>query len=266
MRISVLNRPLFNSFLGVMDIKQGAMLIVLFGLLNKVAGVYGLLGSLSAGGTIGQISYYIYSAASLAAFVLGLKAVSDEQTTKLFTFCHFYAVDHLLNTFYTLVFAIDWWCYVPHDGKHVANSDAQRDMVALAKSRGEIGGEEISVEERTRIAMQMWKKEKVFAIFVLVGCWVVKVYFILLLYSFVSHLRQNTYRALPLTTATPSPSTPPTSARRSTKNASSSSKEKETETEGEEHFNWDSDEETRAEGGAEGAGSGGRVIRGENIV
>ena len=48
-------------------------------------------------------------------------------------------------------------------------------MVALAKSRGEIGGEEISVEERTRIAMQMWKKEKVFAIFVLLACWIVKV-------------------------------------------------------------------------------------------
>lgn len=46
-------------------------------LLNKVAGVYGLLGSLSAGGTVGQISYYIYSAASLAAFAFGLKAVSD---------------------------------------------------------------------------------------------------------------------------------------------------------------------------------------------
>jgi len=180
-------------------------------------------------------------------------------------------------------------------------------MVALAKSRGEIGGEEISVEERTRIAMQMWKKEKVFAIFVLVACWVVKVsskrqagrkeeevlssftfvsltsslfsshtsqvYFILLLYSFVSHLRQNSYRALPLTTASPNTpsasSAPKTNSRRGGSNKIASGSNNKEETEGEEQFNWDSDEEgeSRAGNGAGGAngGAGGRP-RGDNIV
>ena len=43
--------------------------------LNKVAGVYGLLSAFT-GGTIGQLSFYIYSTASLAVLVWGMRAVS----------------------------------------------------------------------------------------------------------------------------------------------------------------------------------------------
>lgn len=46
-------------------------------LFNKIAGVYGLFGACFAGGTIGQLSFYIYSTASLAGFVWGLKAVVE---------------------------------------------------------------------------------------------------------------------------------------------------------------------------------------------
>jgi hypothetical protein len=163
MRINILNRPLFDSFFGVIDLKQGqssspppsarvrailstsspspalspshllsatantgvadssidtvcvslgVMLVIFFGvrprsslrqdptrppclpmtltqtphlsnhhatpqLFNKIAGVYGLFGACFAGGTIGQLSFYIYSTASLAGFVWGLKAVVE---------------------------------------------------------------------------------------------------------------------------------------------------------------------------------------------
>lgn len=46
-------------------------------LFNKVAGVYGLFGACFAGGTVGQLSFYLYSTASLAGFVWGLKAVVE---------------------------------------------------------------------------------------------------------------------------------------------------------------------------------------------
>lgn len=73
-----------------------------------------------------------------------------------------------------------------------------------------------------------------------------QVYFILLLYSFASHLRLNTYRALPLTTATPNTPTFPSSSanggfRRGTKVATGSGEGDE------EQFAWDSDDETSGE-------------------
>lgn len=46
-------------------------------LFNKVAGLYGLFGACFAGATIGQLSFYLYSTASLAGFVWGLKAVVE---------------------------------------------------------------------------------------------------------------------------------------------------------------------------------------------
>ena len=49
---------------------------VLLKLLNKVAGIYGLIAVLTgAGGTFAQISLYIYSALALAGLVWGLRVV-----------------------------------------------------------------------------------------------------------------------------------------------------------------------------------------------
>lgn len=99
----------------------------------------------------------------------------QEQTAKLLTFAHFFVLDHLLSTLYTVLFAVVWWVYTPHDGARVSNSAAQAAMVALAKSRNEIGGDDLTVEERTRIALGMWEGEKLFAVLVLLACWVLKV-------------------------------------------------------------------------------------------
>jgi hypothetical protein len=223
MRVNILHRPLFDSFVGIMDIKQGKMrasvplpltlssLLTLcpplplsrcharhpfrrmqtlnllncvfsnltslssLQLLNKVAGVYGLLGFLTAGGSLSQLSYYLYSTLSLAAFIFGLRAISDEQTVKVQQFAHFFVADHLLGTLYTLLFAVNWWVYVKHDGERLVNGEAQKAMIELAISRGEVGGQELSVEERAKIALVLWGKEKAFAVVVLVACWVLKV-------------------------------------------------------------------------------------------
>jgi hypothetical protein len=147
---------------------------LLLQLLNKVAGVYGLLGFLTAGGSLSQLSYYLYSTLSLAAFILGLRAISDEQSLKVHQFAHFFIADHLLGTFYTLLFAVNWWVYVKHDGERLVNGEAQKAMIELAISRGEVGGEELSVEERAKIALALWGSEKAFAVAVLVACWVLK--------------------------------------------------------------------------------------------
>ena len=43
--------------------------------MNKVAGVYGLLSAFT-GGSLGQLSFYIYSTATVAVMVWGIRAVS----------------------------------------------------------------------------------------------------------------------------------------------------------------------------------------------
>ncbi|CDZ98837.1 Protein of unknown function DUF1753, Golgi [Phaffia rhodozyma] len=253
MRISLLNRPLFNSFFGIMDIKQGALLIVAFGLLNKIAGVYGLFGALFSGGTIGQLSFYLYSTVTLAGFVWGLKAISEEQTTNVFKFSHLYILDHLVTTFYTFLFSIVWWLYIPHDGRRVSNSPAQAAMIALAKSRGELLGEDLSDEERVRIAESLWDHEKIFAVFVLIACWALKIYFALALYSFASHLKHNSYRGLPMTNTSSTnmssigsnSAIPMMTTTTSSPNhiRSGSNGREEDEEEGKDVFKWDSEDE-----------------------
>lgn len=66
----------FTSFLGLFDLKQGSSVISLFAMFNKIAGVYGILAVFS-GGTIAQVSLYLYSIVSIGALLWGLRGISD---------------------------------------------------------------------------------------------------------------------------------------------------------------------------------------------
>lgn len=65
-----------TSFLGFMDIKVGSQILTLFSLFNKIAGIYGII-AIFQGGTVAQLSLYIYSIATIPVFIWGLKAISD---------------------------------------------------------------------------------------------------------------------------------------------------------------------------------------------
>ena len=67
-----------------------------------------------------------------------------------------------------MFFAIAWWYWNPHDGKRIANSAAQKEMM-------ESGGPAMTDEERASLAQQIWNKEKGFAAFVLIVGWLLKV-------------------------------------------------------------------------------------------
>lgn len=87
-------RP-FASMLGLLDLKTGATIVVLFAVrthspdsprstntcpqvLNKVAGIYGLIALLTgAGGNAAQLTLYIYSAVALIALTWGLRAINE---------------------------------------------------------------------------------------------------------------------------------------------------------------------------------------------
>lgn len=72
---------LLNSFLGVVDLKLGSSVITLLGVLNKVAGLYGLVSLLAASLTLSQISLYIYSLVTLIIFLWGLKGIAEVRSS-----------------------------------------------------------------------------------------------------------------------------------------------------------------------------------------
>ena len=95
-------RPL-SSVLGLLDLKTGVTVVVLFAVrapcpvpsnfhpntppqvLNKVAGVYGLMAMLTgAGGNAAQLTLYIYSVLALAALAWGIRTINDVCPTSLF--------------------------------------------------------------------------------------------------------------------------------------------------------------------------------------
>jgi inositol phosphorylceramide synthase regulatory subunit len=94
----------FSSFFGLLDLKTGVTVALLFAvratllslhfglterhtpcqLLNKVAGVYGLIAVLTgAGGSFAQLSLYVYSAVALVALGWGLRAVKEVRMINL---------------------------------------------------------------------------------------------------------------------------------------------------------------------------------------
>lgn len=95
---------------------------------------------------------------------------SQENGTKTLLYAHMYAADHILGTTYTAFFAVVWYVYVPHDGRRIANSDAQKAM--MGGSQSGVGMDEAS---RTAAAMTVWKSERGFSAAVLVIGWLLKV-------------------------------------------------------------------------------------------
>ncbi|KAF8587844.1 DUF1753-domain-containing protein [Ramaria rubella] len=195
-------RPL-RSFLGFMDIKTGVTIALLFAvsfdmnvgalLFNKVAGVYGLI-AVFTGGSLAQLSMYIYSLFALVALTWGLKAVGQEDPKRVLYFAHMFFLDHLFSTCWTVFFGVVWWVYTPHDGRQVINSDAQRAMMGGASGEE---GHNMTETERAQAALGIWNKEKGFAAAVLIIGWLIKIYFAVLIYSYAYHLRKGSYRTLP---------------------------------------------------------------------
>ncbi|KAI0060722.1 DUF1753-domain-containing protein [Artomyces pyxidatus] len=194
-------RPL-NSFLGFLDLKTGVTIAVFFALLNKVAGVYGLIATLTgAGGSAAQITLYIYSAVALLALAWGLTAINAEDPKRTLYFAHLFFADHVLSTAWTVFFAVHWWVYTPHDGRRVSNSPAQQALID-----GYIGEhQKMSDEQRAAAAELIWGQEKGLALTIIILGWLSKIYFAALLYSYAHHLRRGTYRSLPLSRSTLQP-------------------------------------------------------------
>ncbi|KAF7367478.1 hypothetical protein MSAN_00810700 [Mycena sanguinolenta] len=200
-----------SSFCGLLDLKTGVEIVLLFAVLNKVAGVYGLIAALTgAGGSFAQLSMYIYSVLGLIALGWGLQVVKAEDARQTLYLAHLFAADYVLSTSWTVYFAVRWWWYTPHDGARQANSQAQGDLIAVAQITGPV----LTGEQRAEAARLIWDQEKGMAFGVIFVSWLCKnqtcvgqIYFALLLYSYAIHLRKGSYRSLALTRSNPSRAT-----------------------------------------------------------
>lgn len=186
-------RRYVTSFFGFMDIKVGAQILTLFSLFNKIAGVYGIL-AIFHGGSLAQLSLYIYSIATIPVFIWGLKGISEEQPAQVFRYAHIYLLDHIISTGWTLLFGAWWYISASHDGKPASQSSNQADLVSLIESleaqymtpeqlaplrhkdlnpNTTDGAREI--QWRKEQANMMWVSERGFSSAVLIIGWLVKV-------------------------------------------------------------------------------------------
>ncbi|KAF7306298.1 hypothetical protein MIND_00420800 [Mycena indigotica] len=182
-----------STFLGILDLKTGVTIAILFAVLNKVAGVYGLIAMLTgAGGTFAQLSLYLYSVVALVAFGWGLQVVKTEDARQTLYFAHVFSADYVLSTLWTAYFAAAWWWHTPHDGARQANSAAQEELIAVA----ELSGPPLTDAQRIEAAQAIWAREQGTAFTVILVSWLSKIYLALLIYSYAIHLRKGSYRSL----------------------------------------------------------------------
>ncbi|KAG8876466.1 hypothetical protein FRB97_004156 [Tulasnella sp. 331] len=190
-------KPL-TSFVWFIDIKTGVKIVLLFAMLNKVAGLYGLIAMLvGAGGSFLQISMYLYSVVGLAAYAWGLKVTAEESPTKSLTTAHIFLVDHLISTVWTVLLGVDWWVYNLHDGQRPPLSQVQQDIIDVGPGKPPV----MTPDELRGAVQEAWNQEKGTAAGSILLGWLVKFYFAALIYSYAIHLRKGTYRSLPLTHA-----------------------------------------------------------------
>ncbi|KIJ65175.1 hypothetical protein HYDPIDRAFT_111068 [Hydnomerulius pinastri MD-312] len=182
----------FSTFFGILDLKTGVTIALLFALFNKVAGVYGLISVLTgAGGSFAQLSLYLYSLLGLVALGWGLQSVKEENAKHTLYFAHLFFVDHVLSTAWTYYFAVVWWLYTPHDGRRQANSPAQE---AIREGAGV--NHTMTDAQLAAAANILWHEEKGTAAMVIAISWLSKIYLALLLYSYATHLRKGSYNSI----------------------------------------------------------------------
>lgn len=86
-------------------------------------------------------------------------------------FAHMFFADHILNTIWTVYFAVQWWRYTPHDGRRNANSPAQQALIDAYIGQHQ----SMSEAERAAAAERVWRAEKAQALTIIILGWLIKV-------------------------------------------------------------------------------------------
>ncbi|RMZ86703.1 hypothetical protein DV736_g6074, partial [Chaetothyriales sp. CBS 134916] len=107
-RLLRLARP--KKFLGAMSLSTGAQLITLSLLVNKLAGLYGIL-ALLTGYSLSplQLMLYIYSLLALLLSAYLSRHIRLQSPLQCLVLAWFYVLDSIINAVYTVLFAVSWF-------------------------------------------------------------------------------------------------------------------------------------------------------------
>jgi len=108
MRCLWIPRP--THFLGLFDLQNGAELVLLSLLLNKLSGVFGVL-AIFTGAEISalQFSMYTYSLFLFGILLALAPHIHKRSSLSVLSFAYLYLLDSLINGLYTVVFGISWF-------------------------------------------------------------------------------------------------------------------------------------------------------------
>lgn len=98
--------------------------------------------------------------------------IEQEDGPKTLLYAHLFAIDHFINTLYITFFAITWYSFTPHDGRRVANSAAQREVMESGQA---LLGKVVDENVMRLAAEGIWKEERGFSAAVLIIGWFIKV-------------------------------------------------------------------------------------------
>lgn len=93
----------------------------------------------------------------------------QEDAKRTLYFAHLFFADHILSTAWLVYFGVLWWFYTLHDGRVIANSDAQKEVMESG------AGHNMTDEERAAAAMTLWNAEKGIASAMIIIGWIAKV-------------------------------------------------------------------------------------------
>ncbi|RPA90733.1 DUF1753-domain-containing protein [Choiromyces venosus 120613-1] len=105
-----LRMPRPTHFLGLLDLQDGAELVLMCTLFNKISGLYGIIAML-VGADISslQLSMYFYSLLMFGALIYILPKLHQRNPLTAISFAYLYLADSLINALYTLLFGISWF-------------------------------------------------------------------------------------------------------------------------------------------------------------
>ncbi|RMZ76547.1 hypothetical protein DV738_g4900, partial [Chaetothyriales sp. CBS 135597] len=140
-RLLRLARP--KKFLGAMSLSTGAQLITLSLLVNKLAGLYGIL-ALLTGYSLSplQLMLYIYSLIALILSAYLSRHIRLQSPLQCLALAWFYVLDSVINAIYTVLFAASWFLVLTE--RAASGADAAVSATALISSEGKTSGVRIA--------------------------------------------------------------------------------------------------------------------------
>jgi hypothetical protein len=104
-----------------MSLRTGTWLILLTHLVNKITAFYGILAIFTSYPLSAlQLSMYIYSLPALLFTVYLASPVRAQSAWHCIAFAHLYALDSVVNAFFTVAFAVSWFVVLAADDSAAA--------------------------------------------------------------------------------------------------------------------------------------------------